>query len=116
MRVPLFAVQSSASALEFLNTVKYRLQPIIFMLFVSPDEPNAHSVSEFAMDWIKFRILLKKLEAQLRYDVLPDGDERAKLSALIAECEECLAGWNGIGQQDEADEPNSEIRVRWSND
>jgi hypothetical protein len=68
------------------------------------------------MDWIKFRILLKKLEAQLRYDVLPDGDERRKLSALIEECEECLAGWNGIGQQDEADEPNSEIRVRWSYD
>ena len=42
------------------------------------------------MDWIKTRILLKKQEAQLRYDVLPDGDERKKLRALIEACEECL--------------------------
>jgi hypothetical protein len=65
------------------------------------------------MDWIKSRIFLKKLEAQLRYDVLPDGDERKKLSALIEECEECLAGWNGVSQ-DGPDEPNGERRVRRS--
>jgi hypothetical protein len=44
------------------------------------------------VDWIKTRILLKKLEAQLLYDVLPDGEERQKLSALIRECDECLDG------------------------
>ena len=47
------------------------------------------------MDWIKIRILLKKLEAQLRYDVLPDGDEREELRKHIAECEEYLAHWDG---------------------
>lgn len=47
------------------------------------------------MDWIKIRILLKKLEAQLRYDVLPDGDERNKLREYIAKCEDCLAHWDG---------------------
>ena len=45
------------------------------------------------MDWIKTRILIKKLEAQLRYDVLPDGDERDKLRDLIEGCDECLADW-----------------------
>jgi hypothetical protein len=46
------------------------------------------------MDWIKTRILLKKLEAQLRYDVLPDGDARQRLRALIEACDECLGDWN----------------------
>ena len=52
------------------------------------------------MDWINTRILLKKLEAQLHCDVLPDGHERKKLNARIEECEECLAGRNASSQKD----------------
>jgi len=51
------------------------------------------------MDWIKIRILLNKLEAQLRYDVLPDGDKREKLRKHIAECEEYLAHWDGSSRE-----------------
>ena len=53
------------------------------------------------MDWINTRILLKKLEAQLHCDVLPDGHERKKLNARIEECEEWLkrAG-NASSQKD----------------
>jgi hypothetical protein len=38
-----------------------------------------------AVDWIKTRILLKKLEAQLLYDVLPDGEERLVKGSLQSE-------------------------------
>jgi hypothetical protein len=62
----------------------------------------------FAMDWIKTRILLKKLEAQLRCDVLPDGDERKKLRKLIEACEHCLADWNQSGVESRPGGPNGE--------
>jgi hypothetical protein len=60
------------------------------------------------MDWIKTRILLKKLEAQLRYDVLPDGDEREQLRKLIEACEECLGDWNHSNVEGRPGEPNGE--------
>ena len=59
---------------------------------------SLHCKNGFVMDWTKLRILLKKLEAQLRYDVLPDGDERDKLGELIKECDDCLADWKGSCQ------------------
>jgi hypothetical protein len=62
----------------------------------------------FAMDWIKTRILLKKLEAQLRSDVLPEGDEREKLRKLIEACQKCLADWNDLGVEGRPGEPNGE--------
>jgi hypothetical protein len=61
-----------------------------------------------AMDWIKTRILLKKLEAQLRCDVLPDGAEREKLRKLIEACEEYLADWNHSGVECRPGEPNGD--------
>ena len=69
------------------------------------DKLSLQCKNGFVMDWIKTRILLKKLEAQLRYDTMPDGDERKKLGALIEECEECLAGWNGASQKDDHNSP-----------
>ena len=65
----------------------------------------------FAVDWIKTRVLLKKLEAQLRYDVLPDGDEREKLREVIAACEECLGDWNHSSVEDRPGAPNGERRL-----
>ena len=44
---------------------------------------------------VKVRILISKLEAQLRFDVLPDGDERETMREKIQMCELVLASLDG---------------------
>jgi hypothetical protein len=44
---------------------------------------------------VKTRILISKLEAQLRFDVLPDGDERETMREKIQMCDLVLASLDG---------------------